>query len=87
MMYFRMTNQKYFSLRNEKQLSFRRGTDLDVGSILWSAGHVMLFLQHLKLKAKVVNGNGVLAGIVLQNTYEHSNWLVRLDMLSLKIEI
>ena len=55
-------------------------TDLDVGSVLWLGGHVILFLQHLKLKAKVVNRDGVLAGIVLQHTYNMNTaigWLIK----------
>ena len=41
---------------------------LHIGTIFWFAVHISLLLQHLKLEAKVVNGNGVLPCIVLQHT-------------------
>ena len=41
---------------------------LDVGTILWPAVHAALLLHDCKLKAKVVDGNGVLASIVLQHS-------------------
>ena len=49
---------------------------LHIGTILWFAIHISLLLQHLKLKAKVVNRNGVLPCIVLQHTCRIQSKLV-----------
>ena len=46
--------------------------NLDVGSILRSRDlsfSLILHLHHLKFKTKMIDGNGILASIVLQNTY------------------
>ena len=43
---------------------------LDVGSILWLGCLVRVVLENPKLEAEVVDRNGVLAGKVLEYTFE-----------------
>ena len=38
---------------------------LHVSSVIWFSGHVVLLLEYLELKPEVVDGYGVLTGIVL----------------------
>ena len=42
---------------------------LNIGTICWWLVHVLLLVQHFKLKPQVVNGYGVLASKVLGDTY------------------
>ena len=50
---------------------------LNIGAICRWYVHVMLLLQHLKLKPQVVNGNGVLSSKVLGNAYKGEGKAVR----------
>ena len=44
---------------------------LDVGSIVGFAGHVTLLLQQLKFEAQMVNWDGVLPSVILEDTWGH----------------
>ena len=50
---------------------------LNIGAICRWCVHVMLLLQHLKLKPQVVNGNGVLSSKVLGDAYKGEGKVVR----------
>lgn len=45
-------------------------THLDIGAIFWFPVHIGFLFQYLKLEAQVVDGDGVSASKVLQNTSE-----------------